>query len=340
MGVLQGELVVANRFENPELFWALRGGGGSTFGVITRITVRAFPNTPVFIEKLSLRGARSDVGFWGLGVAAQLEALRDLNREAIAGQFELKHRAERGSMEASLEVYHVNTTDMSSNRMNILSIALERSGLHPTFTSRSLSKLTSALRHGGDIYPDDYGILMGSVIISNTLFNSSRGPQRIADQLSQFPMAVGDMIFTSNLGGRVTEYQGLIDTAMHPAWRTSSQLLNFVRYLPEKSVEGKIRAMDDLTQVQMPMLYALDPNTRASYFNLPDPNQEYAPQVYWGKTYRRLLRIKRQWDPDDLFIVRLGVGSEHWDVEGLCKQRVGVLARIQTFLYATAWHSQ
>ncbi|KAJ5714403.1 uncharacterized protein N7483_011584 [Penicillium malachiteum] len=297
-----------------------------------------FPIPPAFIEKLSVRGARSDVEFWRLGATTQLEALRDLNREGIVGQFELKHLAERGSMEVSLEVYNLNTTDISSNRMNVLRVALERSGLHPTFLSRSVSKLTSALRHRGDIYPDDYGILMGSVIVSNTLFNSSRGPQRIADRLSQFPMAIGDTIFTSNLGGRVTDSQGLIDTSMHPAWRSSSQLFNFVRYLPYKSVEGKITAMDDLTQVQMPILYALDPSIRASYLNLPDPNQKDAPQVYWGKNYGQLLRIKRQWDPDDLFVVRSGVGSENWDVEGLCKQGMSVLARFQTFLDALAWH--
>src|SRR4051794_12038084 len=35
-----GQVRVANRCSEPELFWALRGGGGSTFGVITRLTLR------------------------------------------------------------------------------------------------------------------------------------------------------------------------------------------------------------------------------------------------------------------------------------------------------------
>jgi len=36
-----GSLVVANAEQNSDLWWALRGGGGSAFGVITSITLRA-----------------------------------------------------------------------------------------------------------------------------------------------------------------------------------------------------------------------------------------------------------------------------------------------------------
>lgn len=37
--VASGKLVVANADENSELFWALRGGGGGTFGVVTNMTI-------------------------------------------------------------------------------------------------------------------------------------------------------------------------------------------------------------------------------------------------------------------------------------------------------------
>ena len=35
-----GEIVTANAAAHPDLFWALRGGGGGTFGVVTRLTLR------------------------------------------------------------------------------------------------------------------------------------------------------------------------------------------------------------------------------------------------------------------------------------------------------------
>ena len=35
-----GEVLVVNEHQHPDLFWALRGGGGGTFGIVTRLTLR------------------------------------------------------------------------------------------------------------------------------------------------------------------------------------------------------------------------------------------------------------------------------------------------------------
>jgi hypothetical protein len=39
--------VCANAKENPDLFWALKGGGPGTFGVVTSVTVKTFAELPV-----------------------------------------------------------------------------------------------------------------------------------------------------------------------------------------------------------------------------------------------------------------------------------------------------
>lgn len=38
-----GDLLVANECQNPDLFFALRGGGGGTFGVVMQVTTQALP---------------------------------------------------------------------------------------------------------------------------------------------------------------------------------------------------------------------------------------------------------------------------------------------------------
>lgn len=38
-----GEILTANKFQNSDIFWTIRGGGGGTFGVITEITMKAYP---------------------------------------------------------------------------------------------------------------------------------------------------------------------------------------------------------------------------------------------------------------------------------------------------------
>lgn len=42
-----GAHLTANAHQHPDLFWALRGGGGGTFGVVTSVTYRTRPSTPV-----------------------------------------------------------------------------------------------------------------------------------------------------------------------------------------------------------------------------------------------------------------------------------------------------
>ena len=38
-----GEVRIANACSHPDLFWALKGGGGGGFGVVTRVTLRVHP---------------------------------------------------------------------------------------------------------------------------------------------------------------------------------------------------------------------------------------------------------------------------------------------------------
>ncbi|KAF1810771.1 FAD-binding domain-containing protein, partial [Eremomyces bilateralis CBS 781.70] len=42
-----GTFVKASECSNPDLFWALRGGGGSTFGIVTAATVKVYPTPPM-----------------------------------------------------------------------------------------------------------------------------------------------------------------------------------------------------------------------------------------------------------------------------------------------------
>ncbi len=46
-----GQLCIASEDENPDLFWGLRGGGGS-LGIVTSLTIRLFPVTQVYAGNL------------------------------------------------------------------------------------------------------------------------------------------------------------------------------------------------------------------------------------------------------------------------------------------------
>ena len=42
-------------------------------------------------------------------------------------------------------------------------------------------------------------------------------------------------------------------------------------------------------------------------------------QSYWGENYARLQTVKAKYDPDGLFFVHHGVGSEDWSADGFTR---------------------
>jgi len=58
-----------------------------------------------------------------------------------------------------------------------------------------------------------------------------------------------------------------------------------------------------------------------SYFNQADFFEPDFQNNFWGEdNYKRLLRIKRKWDPNGLYYCHHCVGSEDWKKDGMCKK--------------------
>ena len=60
-----GEVRIANAGLDPDLFWGLKGGGGGSLGIVTRLTLRTreLPETPPFGAVFGSVRARSDAAF-------------------------------------------------------------------------------------------------------------------------------------------------------------------------------------------------------------------------------------------------------------------------------------
>ncbi len=61
-----GRIRVVNKAEDPELFFALRGGGGGTFGIVTRLTLRTHPLTQTIGAVIFAVQAKSDAAWRAL----------------------------------------------------------------------------------------------------------------------------------------------------------------------------------------------------------------------------------------------------------------------------------
>lgn len=61
-----GKLLIANAVKNKDLYWALAGGGGGTYGVVVSMTVKAHPDEVTTTAKLSWThdGSKKQVEAW------------------------------------------------------------------------------------------------------------------------------------------------------------------------------------------------------------------------------------------------------------------------------------
>jgi len=71
-----GRIRTVNRFRDPDLFFALRGGGGGTFGVVTRLTLRSHP-LPTTIGGALFEVRASDDASWRALVAETVRFYAD-----------------------------------------------------------------------------------------------------------------------------------------------------------------------------------------------------------------------------------------------------------------------
>jgi hypothetical protein len=73
----------------------------------------------------------------------------------------------------------------------------------------------------------------------------------------------------------------------------------------------------------MPAIEAVTPGSGA-YMNEADFQQPGFQEAFFGSNYKKLLCIKKKYDPEGFFYARNAVGSEKWSVQNdgrMCKVR-------------------
>jgi hypothetical protein len=93
-----GTLLVANSVVNTDLFWALRGGGGGTFGIVVEATVKAYPTPRITVFNWwinATNAANPGQGYWD--AAAYLHRqFPAINRQGVQGYYYIYPSAMKG----------------------------------------------------------------------------------------------------------------------------------------------------------------------------------------------------------------------------------------------------
>ena len=342
-----GTIVTANAYQNDDLYWALRGGGGGTFGVVTHMTYLAHPEPSIsgwiggpitatsdaaYLELLQryveFAGSTLTDPKWGEGVILN-EAY------AMAEEFD-----------TGLNVMQVGTT--------FLDITTEAA-------EAAWEPFLAPLR----TRPEDFTV---DVKFSSQPFRNRWNPttrEAIFDNRRNAP--AGYFWWTGNAaevgaywgaydgrgvpwsmtqGGKARELaQGLFDASRTSLilWQTNKALYGEHPEAKERDLTTSINpaVFDNVAfitigawkQSKYPGIAGHEPDRAVSqaqftgvmtasefvheatpgggsYSNEGNYFQDNWQTEFWGSNYPRLLRVKKRYDPTNLFRVHKGVGSE------------------------------
>jgi FAD/FMN-containing dehydrogenase len=356
-GLLEAELVtadgrvrIANACTNPDLFWALKGGGGGSFGVVTRLTLRTHELPEFFGFAGGEIKAHSDAAFrelisrfiefyrgnllnphWGEQVRLRPDNVLELSMVCQGLDDAAVTRAWQPflgwvSGSADLEASNINTGARPARSWWDV-IARKKRGSHAMISDPRPGAPGSHAWWSGD--QDQVGAFLhgyDSLWLPAALLQGQQ--QRLVDALFAASRHKKlEMHFNKGIAGAPEEAIARTrDTATNPAV-VEAFVLVIIADGERPSYPGLLRPAIDTTAARTnaheidraaAALRMVAPNA-GSYLSESNYFNTSWQQAYWGTHYEKLRAIKKKYDPDGLFIVHHGVGSEDWSADGFTR---------------------
>ncbi|KAJ7679147.1 hypothetical protein DFH06DRAFT_1278863 [Mycena polygramma] len=269
-----GELRVANACQNTDLFWALRGGGGGTFGVVMESTTLASPVVTVQAILLSITSPSANLTevLYSLMIDNGLKWADDGYGGYVSGGTavyltpKLTAAEHAASMAPMLEF---------GKRLNATGTGIYELLEFPTWLSFFNVFTETELAAQGP--PVGYSIAMASRLVTRENFQTESARSELLEALLN--------------ATALTLYHVTVKVPWN--WNATT----------DEKIQGY-----DLVNTSINHLRAITPV--ASYSNegaVHEPEHELA---FWGGNYKRLLQLKRQYDPEQILDCWQCVG---WD---------------------------
>ncbi|KAF2033618.1 FAD-binding domain-containing protein [Setomelanomma holmii] len=287
-----GELCTANLCVNSDLFWALRGGGRGTFGVMTFVTMKAYPLPQGTRHNFALSGlnASNQTAFWDL-VAYIMSELPRMKAAGLEGySFILPPAAVPGAVSWTWE-WGFNLFNKPNGTSEALFAPIKA----------KLDPLNGTVIY----YQSDVtcGVTLGSCL----------RPASVLQELAA-PAPGQSMAGQTGRDGSVSVIPAWADTVIH--FIISEGFRDNDKFTEAQPV------FDRMTYEQVKLLKGMAPESGA-YQNEGDPLDPNWQYDFYGPDYARLNEIKQVNDPDPVLWCISCVGSEEWapDETGrLCKR--------------------
>jgi FAD/FMN-containing dehydrogenase len=354
-GLLEAEIVTAdgrlrtvNACSDPDLFWAIKGGGGGSWGVITRLTLRTHALPAFFGAAWGAIKAQSDAAFGRLLARFVNFYAQDLGNPHWGEQVSVRPD---NTLKLSMVCQGLDTQQARQVWQPFFDwvraspgdfTVTEELGVGAKLARRwwnveGTRSLIQDKRPGAPVYhawwdgdQDQVGAFLhgyDSLWLPAALLIRERRASLVGALFAASRHKEVELHFNKGLAGAppacVTD---ALDTATNPAV-TEAFALAIIADGDGAAYPGMAQPAMDLEAARRDAraidaataeLRKVAPNagSYASESNFFNPRWQ---QAYWGEHYPRLRAIKSSYDPDGLFLVHNGVGSEEWSADGFTR---------------------
>ncbi|KAJ7621216.1 hypothetical protein FB45DRAFT_798999 [Roridomyces roridus] len=317
-----GKLVTVNQYQNTDLFWAVRGGGGPSFGVAVRLVHKVHPDTTLFASFFEALTATPDAFVSLLDLFH--ESLPALSDAGWSGYYPF----EAGSYFALMYLLPAGNTTYSNATMGVftkaaaaipgVTIKTDATTTYPGYQSW----FDQNILHPDHVIGFNYtgsavagvGVDTASWLLPRDLFSNKTSAHAMSEAILAMPAGIGQHV----AGGVVAETDPDFN-AIHPSWRKSLVDVSIFGAWADNATQPDVNVVrQGVTDLLAPLRDLTPGVAGGQYLNEPDLLVPDWPHANWGYHYERLLTIKKKYDPTNQLLVVQGVGSDGWDSEQIC----------------------
>ncbi|KAL7269882.1 hypothetical protein RUND412_007436 [Rhizina undulata] len=303
-----GQFVTANANTNSDLFWALRGGGGSTFGVVTSVVVKAYKDVPVTTVNFSFSygGSVTEAAFWQ-AIRAYMTTFPTMVDSGVYSYFKIF-----GNTFYMAPFFAPN---LSVSRVNALLQPFydELDALDIPYTP-NVTTYSSFYPAWSDNFPQEAvgqtNLQTGSRLFPRSNFEDETTFNATVDAI-QSVIEAGISLVAFNMAPTLAA-GGNANNSVNPAWRTAVMHAIGGAGWATNATESEIQTVrNNFTYVQLQEWRDVTPGG-GCYLGESDINEPDFQQAFYGSYYEQLYDLKQQYDPYNLFYAPTAVGSENW----------------------------
>lgn len=306
-----GTIVIANRCQNQNLYFALRGGGGGTFGVNLEMSVVAHPKTTMQWASFSFPNGENQNTVELLSVL-----VANTNRWHSEGWGGYIYPLGFQTAQVQLMNPRLNATQATESLQSLIDLAKSRKATQVFTTYPSFWPLFEKNFKDKLVLIGGSGNAMATRIIPRGSFEGATNRSKLVSIIAN--ALVDPKKYKSFVMICLVAPDPAIrddDGAVTPSWRDATwQVTSVARWDWASVVAGGnasyVAGAFKATHDAMEELRAMTPGGGA-YFNEADIFEPDPIGAFWGRSnYERLLKVKKEVDPKNVMQVYQGVG---WD---------------------------